>query len=183
MIAETMIAETPRLVLRRFTPADLDALAVLFSDPEVMRFSPGVRNRPATRLWLEAAIASYAENGWGHWAAVGRDDGRFVGFCGLKAWEVEGRREVEIGYRLATACWGRGLATEAATAARDAGFGRYGLERLVSLIEAANVASWRVAEKVGMRYERDVGMLGKRLRLYAIGRGNPPCPPFSKGGP
>ena len=171
-----MIAETPRLVLRRFTPADLDFLAELFADPEVMRFSLGVRNRAASRLWLDHAIASYAENGWGHWAAVTRDDGRTIGFCGLKAWDVEGRREVEIGYRFAPAFWGRGLATEAAAAARDAGFGRYGLERLVSLIEAENVASWRVAEKVGMSYERDVEMWGQRLRLYAVHRRRPAAP-------
>lgn len=166
-----IVAETPRLVLRRFTPADLDFLAALFADPEVMRFSLGVRDREVSRLWLENVIASYADNGWGHWAVVTRDDGRLIGFCGLWTVDVDGRDEVELAYRLTPSSWGRGLATEAASAARDAGFGHYGLERLVSLIDADNVASWRVAEKVGMRYERDVEVWEQRLRLYAIHRG------------
>ena len=73
---------------------------------------------------------------------------------------VNGRPEVEIGYRLARAWWGRGYATEAVLAARDYAFDTLGLSRLIALIDPANAASIRVARKAGMHYETDVMMPG-----------------------
>src|SRR5205807_7864742 len=84
------------------------------------------------------------------------------GFCGLVSQSVEGVEEVEVGYMLDKAYWGRGLATEAARASRDYGFERLGLRRLISLINPENAASLRVAEKNGMRYERDAEFNGRR---------------------
>ena len=88
--------------------------------------------------------------------AVLEDSGEFVGQCGLTIQEVEGKNEVEIGYLFLRRFWGRGLATEAARAARDHGFNTLGYERLVTLIDPGNLASRRVAEKVGLTLEKEV---------------------------
>jgi ribosomal-protein-alanine N-acetyltransferase len=114
---------------------------------------------------------SYRANGFGLWVAVLEDSGEFAGECGLTVQEVEGKNEVEIGYLFPRRFWGRGLATEAARAARDHGFHTLGYERLVSLIDPGNLASRRVAEKVGLTMEREVEKWRKRICVYAIRKG------------
>ncbi len=164
----TVICRTPRLVLRHFMPTDLDVMADILADPEVMRFSLGLKSREETEQWLDHTIASYAENGFGLWAVVHRGDDRLIGFCGLVVQDVDERRDVEIGYRLARAYWGQGLATEAAVATRDDAMGRLGIDRLISIIAPENVASIRVAEKNGMRLETDTVKWERTVRIYAV---------------
>jgi RimJ/RimL family protein N-acetyltransferase len=84
-----------------------------------------------------------------------------IGYCGLFAFpDINGRPEIEIGYRLERAAWGNGYATEAACAVRDYAFAILQIPRLIALIDPANVASIRVAEKIGMRYEQEVLLPG-----------------------
>jgi [ribosomal protein S5]-alanine N-acetyltransferase len=106
------------------------------------------------------------------WATIHKSDDRLIGRCGLLAWDLEGRKETEVGYMIAREFWGRGLATEAARAIRDYGFERLGFERLISLIRPENERSQRVAIKNGMRHERDV-MVGEiHARLFSIVKGS-----------
>jgi [ribosomal protein S5]-alanine N-acetyltransferase len=161
--------ETDRLRLRPFLDEDLDALAAIYADPEVMRFvgsgggSGLSRARTHARLWLMRI--RFVQQGYGHLALIEKSSGALIGRCGLSLWDVESVCELEIGYLLARAAWGRGLATEAATAVRDYARAR-GMTRLICLIDARNSASVRVAERIGMRYERDVQFMGRRARLY-----------------
>lgn len=162
--------ETDRLRLRELTPADEDALAAMFADPEVMTWigSGGVRPRADARKVLERELAGYAERGYGEWALTRRDDDEMIGLCGLIDWpDVDGRPETEVAYLLRRDAWGRGYATEAATAIRDHARSVLGRERLICLIYPANVASARVARKLGMAHEKDVEMFGHTLHLYA----------------
>ena len=116
---------------------------------------------------------SYRDHDFGHWVAILEDSGEFAGQCGLTVQEVEGKNEVEIGYLFLRKYWGQGLATEAARAARDYGFNTLGYERLVSLIvPGKNLASRRVAEKVGLTLEKEVEKWGKRICVYAIRKGS-----------
>jgi ribosomal-protein-alanine N-acetyltransferase len=164
------VIETERLRLRPLTPDDLDAVHGLFSDPVVMRFSiTGVRNRVASRAWLERAIREYRERGHGFLAAVLKDEGRYAGHAGLLSQEVDGRREVEIAYWLLRHYWGSGLATEAACALRDHGLNVLGRKRLIALIVPENAASRRVAEKVGMTCERLTTWKSTRVCVYSMG--------------
>ena len=146
------VLETDRLLLRELTMADLDPLAALYRDPGVRRYFPdGTRTYEQTREELAWTIdVHYARYGYGLWAAVVRDTGAFAGRCGLLHWEIAGRSEVEVAYLLDPALWGRGLATEAARAIADHAFATLPVERLIALIDPANTASRRVAEKVGM---------------------------------
>jgi len=166
-----VVIETPRMTLRQMSMGDVDHLLGIFADPETMRYYPGTKDAPETRSWIRRNLDSYQTYGFGLWVASLRSTREFAGQCGLTIQEVEGRQEVEIGYLFLRALWGQGLATEAARACRDHGFGRLGLARLVSLIDVRYVASRRVAEKVGMTLEREITKWGKAVCLYAILRG------------
>lgn len=150
------VLETERLRLRRLRLDDVDDLAALYRDPEVRRFFPeGVLSREETREELEWAIqVCYPRHGFGLWATILKETGEFIGRCGLLPWIIEGRAEVEVAYTLARAHWGRGLATEAARAIVAHGFATLPVTRLICLIDAGNAASIRVAEKLGMTFER-----------------------------
>jgi ribosomal-protein-alanine N-acetyltransferase len=173
MLSPMLVIETERLVLRHLTPDDLDALAEIQADPEVMRHFPsGPRDRDETRRDLERCIALQARHGFSLWAAVDRAEGRLIGRCGLLPQKLQGADEVEIAYLLARDRWGQGLATEAALAIRDHGFDRLGLRRLVSIIDRGNLGSRRVAEKAGLRQERVIQFMNHRCFLYAIALGD-----------
>jgi len=152
------IAETPRLILRQFRPSDAEAMRHVFGDAEVMKYGDGVK----APQWVEAWIARwiderYALWGFGMWAIVLKREGSVAGYCGLS--RFPGRcaaHETEMGFRLRRADWGRGFATEAALAVRDHAFNQLRLSKLIAMIDPANIASVRVAEKIGLRYERDV---------------------------
>lgn len=169
-----VISTTERLLLRAFTPADEPMLLHLFADPEVMRFGDGPRPSEWTHRWLRDTLDSYARRGYGPWAVVEKADGERIGYCGLFYYpDVNGRPEIEIGYRLTRTWWGRGCATEAVIAARDYAFATLSLTRLIALIDPANLASIRVAEKAGLRHEADALLPGYTYpdRVYGIERG------------
>ncbi len=154
--------------------ADHAAMLTVFSDAEVMRFGDGPQTAEWVRDWLRAALDGYEQRGYGPWAVVEKTSGGVIGYCGLFYYpDVNGRAEIEIGYRLAQAYWGRGYATEAVSAARDYAFTTLGLPRLIALIDPANVASLRVAEKVGLRFEAEAMLPGYTYpdRVYTIERG------------
>ncbi len=161
--------ETERLIFRHLVPGDLDALAAIQGDPEVMRYFPsGPRTREATGIDLARCIAVQAEHGFSLWATVERSSGLLIGRCGLLPQRIGERQEVEIAYLIARSRWGLGLGSEAAVGLRDHGFGRLGMGRLVSIIDRDNRASRRVAEKAGLTPERMIQFMNHRCWLYAI---------------
>ncbi|MFE6052455.1 GNAT family N-acetyltransferase [Kitasatospora sp. NPDC056446] len=149
---------TERLVLRRFTPADVDDLVALDGDPEVMRYLTG--GKPSAREWVEDTLLPcylehyrrYGDLGW--WAAEERAGGGFLGWFEFRPTQEGERAEVELGYRLGRAGWGRGYATEGARALVRRGFTEGGVERVVAYTMAANARSRRVMEKTGLSYVR-----------------------------
>jgi RimJ/RimL family protein N-acetyltransferase len=153
-----IILETPRLILRWQVPSDLDDLWALYCDPEITKYIPDApRTREKAREELEWHMNGHPKNpDLGLWATVHKGSGKFIGRCGLLPWEIEGQQEVEVAYTIAREYWGRGLATEAAQAILQYGFEKLDLTRLVSLIEPENTASQKVAEKIGMRFEKRV---------------------------
>ena len=153
-----IILETPRLVLRHQVPADLDDLWALYCDPEITKYIPDApRTRDEAREELEWHMNGHPRNpDLGLWATIYKESGKFIGRCGLLPWSIDGRQEVEVAYTIARTYWGQGLGTEAAEAILQYGFRQLNLPRLVSLIEPENAASQRVAEKIGMRFEKRV---------------------------
>ena len=149
---------TERLILRRPTDADLDELAAMNADPEVMRYiGRGVtRTREETAAGLARVHAEWEAQGRGMFALELCASGRFVGWVALTepAFLPEILPAVEIGWRLAREHWGQGYATEAPRQALRFGFDDCGLDRVVSIRHVDNRASQRVMEKLGLRPER-----------------------------
>lgn len=160
--------KTDRLLLRPFRAEDIDAYAASCADPEVMRFlgDRGVLSRDDAWRQMAMILGHWTLRGYGMWALEDRATGALVGRAGPHY--PEGWPEPEIGWALARPYWGHGLAYEAAWAAMNFAFDQLGWARAISLIDAANTRSIRLAERLGERYERDVTVRGHRVGLYAI---------------
>jgi ribosomal-protein-alanine N-acetyltransferase len=173
--------ETERLRLRPLALDDLDAIASLYSDPEVIQYlgvGKPLSHEDSERS-VQRMVRSWEVDGFGQVAVERKDDGTFVGRCGFLVWdaatltttteaEATGPTELEVGYALEQQHWGRGYATEAALAVRDHAFGPMGRKRLIAFIRHDNVRSQRVAEKLGMRHERDVMLMDQPAQLFAV---------------
>jgi len=161
--------ETPRLLLREMRPADVESLHWLFADPLLMRFWP-LFTRSETEEWVEANRRRYAQDGFGLWAVTLKGSDEAIGDCGMVRHEVDGAMETGIGWRRLRQHWGQGFAMEAARASRDYAFAQLEVERLVAAIHPENYASRRVAEKLGMRLQKEYHhWRGLRL-LYVVER-------------
>ncbi len=163
------ILTTPRLHLRKFAPNDADDLGALFYDAEVMTFLHGVKNRLEIEQWLIRVFKSYREKNLGPWAILSKKSNDLMGYCGLYPQKnVAGRDEIELLYALKKQYWHKGYATEAARGVHQYGSRELRLTRFVSLVAPDNVASAKVAQKVGMTLEREIVMWDKPCHLYSI---------------
>jgi RimJ/RimL family protein N-acetyltransferase len=146
---------TLRLVLRPFTPADLDELAAIHAEESFWWYPrrEGM-NRVQTAEFLVRMLERYESDGCGIEALIDREGGAIIGWAGLAVphFLPEILPAVEVGWRLSGPYRGRGLATEAGAAAVEHGFTAGGLERIVSIYEPENVASGRVMEKLGFTH-------------------------------
>jgi hypothetical protein len=165
---------TERLLIRPPHLLDAEALCRVFGDAEVMRFGDGVQSREWVHRWLTTTLRRHHQEwGFGPYAVVERARCVVIGYCGLFFFpDINGRPEVELGYRLERAAWGQGYATEAACAVRDYAFDTLCIPRLIALIDPQNIASIRVAQKLGMAYEAEVMLDGYTHPdyVFAVGR-------------
>jgi RimJ/RimL family protein N-acetyltransferase len=113
-------------------------------------------------------LSSYKEYNFGLYAVIHQKSQQLIGFCGLLLWSFEEQPEIEIGYRLARDYWGQGLGTEAARAVKDYAWNNWGFNRLICIIQPENTRSIRVAEKIGMHYERDTIFMDLDVNIYSI---------------
>ena len=143
--------ETDRLRLRPPTIGDLPIRhARLGSDPEVAwDGEPGTLAE--SEQTLRRRIEHFDRHGWGLWVVEWKDAGGFLGEAGLQ--HLRDSDEVEIGYYLARAAWGKGVATEAGRASLEYGFGALGLDHVVAVVRPENAGSKRVLEKLGLRFD------------------------------
>jgi ribosomal-protein-alanine N-acetyltransferase len=152
---DLLTLSTPRLTLRPWRDADVDAFAAMFDDPQVMEYLLPVTDRAAIDATLDRIRGHFDAHGYGWWAAELRETGAFIGFVGLShiPFEAHFTPAVEVGWRLASAHWGKGYATEGARAALQAAFTQLGLDQIVSITVPANQRSWRVMERIGMTHD------------------------------
>jgi ribosomal-protein-alanine N-acetyltransferase len=141
-------------------------------DPEIMKTLGGLRDDERTREYLRVNLEHWERYGFGLWRLRSIESGTIVGRSALRHIDVEGRQEIEIGYALLPAYWGRGLATEVSRAMVELAFSRLDLGELVALALPENLASRHVMEKSGGVYEREVLRNGHRHVLYRFRRGN-----------
>lgn len=162
--------ETDRLRLRPVRSDDLHDLHALWADPRVGRWLWDGRTvgRIRSRRALRAALASARREGIGLWAVYPRDDGGLIGFCGFR--RVTGGEDVEIVFGIDPSWWKKGVATEAAAAVLREGFARHGWDRVVAATDPPNLASRRVVEKLGFRFDRRERRGGGDFHVYALTR-------------
>ncbi|MFJ8991098.1 GNAT family N-acetyltransferase [Streptomyces sp. NPDC102279] len=146
---------TARLSFRQMTEGDLDDMAALLGDPDVMRHYPRPKTREESLAWIQWNQRLYRQEGFGLWLVTLRATGEFVGDCGLTPQEIEGVTELEVGYHVRADLQGNGCATEAAMACRDHARDALGATRLIAIIRPDNLSSQRVATKIGLPFERE----------------------------
>ncbi len=152
------------------TQDDFEAFAAIVADPEVVEFLDDGEPIDREACWRGMAIflGHWHLRGYGWWAVEDRRSGEFLGRIGL--YNPEGWPGIEIGWLLRRDVWGSGLATEGAAAALDFAFDVVGADHVISIIDARNVRSIRVAEKLGERYETNVRQADRTLAVYGIDR-------------
>jgi RimJ/RimL family protein N-acetyltransferase len=166
--AGTAVLTTPRLVLRTFRRDDLPHYAALNADPEVVRYLGG---EPLPREESDAIAAwandMHARHGVGLLAIERRQDGQFLGMCGLhhQDWYPD---DLELGWRLARRHWGNGYATEAAAAWLDHAFGSLGLARVISVTEPPNLRSLAVMRRLGMWPDHEADLEEDGVPFHAV---------------
>ncbi|HWP55311.1 MAG TPA: GNAT family N-acetyltransferase [Pyrinomonadaceae bacterium] len=162
----SFVIETERLRLRMLRDSDLDDLAALFADPDVMRYVGS--GQPIERSEAQKALTSIAahwnRHGFGRWAVEDKNTREFIGYGGLRS--LFGTPEVV--YHFARQHWGKGLATEVARASLNFGFNVKGFDRIVAIAKPANTASIHVMEKIGMHFERQTSYYDIEVVEYAI---------------
>jgi ribosomal-protein-alanine N-acetyltransferase len=141
---------TPRLALRRVTPDDLDWLAALYSDPDVMRYLGGVKDRTKAEEILNIRILQYYDQhpGFGIWMTIERATGTSLGLHLLN--HIRGESIVQVGFTLKKSAWGKGFGTEMASAVLRYGFVDMKVPRIAGMASLQNHASQRVLLKVGL---------------------------------
>ena len=167
---------TPRLTLREFVRVDLEALCTLVCDRRVTRYMfhvPGARC--GAEGYLRGVLSYQRESPRSAWelAIAERVNGALLGSCNLT---LLAPGEADLGYMLQRDAWGRGLGTETAHALIEAAFAQLGLARVISTVDVRNVASIRVLQKSGLRWEATYRKLRKirgewrDCHLFTLGR-------------
>lgn len=162
------ILETERLRLRPFRLSDFDDYAAMCGDPEVARYLSVRFSREQSWRHLAFVVGHWKLRGYGMWAVEERGTGGFVGRIGFA--DPEGWPDCELAWTLVRRCWGRGYATEGARAALAHAFTALNKDRIVSLIRPENLASIRVAERLGESLQGRAEILGKEHLVYGVDR-------------
>jgi RimJ/RimL family protein N-acetyltransferase len=172
-VSESLVIETPRLRLRPFRESDLDALARLNADPEVMRYLGAGKTLDRAESWRQIALfMGHMElRGYSALAIEERATGEFLGRSG--PWFPEGWPMLEVGWVVDPRCQNQGIATEAGRASLAWCLANLGVDRVCSIIHPGNAASRRVAEKLGAKIERRITLMGQEGDLWIHHRPEP----------
>lgn len=162
--------ETPRLALRAWSLDDIDALHHMWTDPQVRRYlwDDEVISRQRAASTVEAGVASARQTGVGFWCMLRKPAAALAGFCGFRP--VDDSPEIELLYGLLPLYWGQGLATEAARAALEHGFAAGLFTRVVARTDAPNLASLRVMERLGLKFEKETRLALRPTLIYSLTR-------------
>ena len=162
-----MQLESKRLILRPFIEADVQPLADISADPEVMQYiGGGVQTYEHIKKRVKYFIESYEKKNYSLFAIIEKVSQQFIGFCGLIDQTIEDVPYIELGYRLARSHWNRNIGTEAAYIVKDFAFNTLRIPEIISIIQPENKASIRVAEKIGMKPKMEIIFHGCPVILY-----------------
>ncbi len=149
--------------------SDFESLFLIFTDAKVMAaFNHPLFTSEQMQRWLNRNLEHQNEFGYGLFSVILKETGELIGDCGLE--QMDDMNAAELGYDFRSSFWNQGYATEAAIAVRDYAFDVLGLPQLISLIRVGNLASKRVAEKVGMGLYNELSRYGTQYWQYVIKR-------------
>ena len=171
MLRQGVPLETARLLLRPFSQSDHETASLLHSDPEVTKYTGGLRSREHSSATLARWIERFNSRGWGPLAVAEREGSDLVGWCGIQP--LTHTQDFELFFGYTPSVWGRGYATEAGKALVAAGFETLSVDRIVARAHDENLASQRVLEKIGMTKLHTVfnDIYGGIVSLFAIEKG------------
>jgi len=160
-------AETERLILRDWEPADEQGFYAVMNTPAVMEHLGGLQTPEEWRSAYERISGFTRKFGHTFWIIEDKASGELLGFCGLKRVNAPGSGDLmgtpEVGWRLRTSAWGKGIAKEAAIASLDLGFGRFGYDEIIAMTVEANASSKGLMERLGMRRREDLDFWDTRF--------------------
>ncbi len=166
-----VILETERLLLREYTEGDFDALYPILSDPVTMQHYPKPYDECGVRRWLSWSLENYEKHGFGWWAIILKESGELIGDAGITMQSIDGELLPELGYHIGCRHWRRGYGREACKAVLDRIFATTELDRIYSYMTKSNVASYSLAEALGMKKMKEyVDGDGEELLVYEIKR-------------
>ena len=158
--------ETERLILRDWREEDWPRFFAGTNTAGVMRWLGGVMDDGGMSATRARVTGCAAANGFCFWVVERKSDGEILGFCGLKRADAPGSSvtgAIEIGWRLREDAWGQGYAKEAATAALEAAFERFGAEEVIALTVPGNTPSWGLMKRLGMRRREELDYTDPRF--------------------
>ena len=165
-----MNLETERLIIRKYTPDDFDALYEILSDAETMKYYPKPYDENGVNRWINWCIESYAKHGFGLWALELKETGAFIGDCGISMQNIDGEILPEIGYHVHKKYWRQGYAKEACAAVKQWFFQNTEFESVYSYMNRDNVASCATAAANGMTRIKAYDNGDEALYVYRITR-------------
>lgn len=161
---------TERLSFRAMQHQDHPLLKNIFQNKDVMRYYAALKSEKEIDEWIHWNKSHYLSYGVGMWIVEDRQTQRFVGQCGLVPEKIEGSVSIELGYLFTPENWGYGYASESAAMVRDFAFYSLAIPTLISIIDPENTPSIKVAENIGMTYQRPVKRWSRSFSLYAAAR-------------
>lgn len=164
-----MEISSERLWLRPYNDHDLDFLESLLTNPNMVRYigNGQIRDKEGIKKFSDWIYDTYSFNPhYGLKLILDKESKKRVGHAGLVPQIINGKQEIEIGYWIAQEYWGRGFATEAARVVMEYGKNKLKIEKMIALIQKDHIASQKVAEKIGMQFEKEINLKGKEVFVY-----------------
>jgi ribosomal-protein-alanine N-acetyltransferase len=164
--------ETTRLVLRPFSLDDAEPLHQILISQGILQYFPSSDPPDLERVQrlVKRQIEHWREHGYGWWAVEPLQENGLIGWSGLQY--LPETDEIEIGYLLSKQYWGRGLATESATAGIEFGFTQLGIQEIIGIVHPNNIASQRVLEKIGLKFQEKAEYFGMDCLKYLANNPN-----------
>lgn len=164
-----IILETDRLILRKIVIEDTDAFFQIQSHSDVMRYAiHGPSSPEGVAKFIHSTLRRYETDGIGQWAVVEKLSNAVIGDCGFSIKDIDRIREHDLSFRFSRKYWGKGFATEAATACRNYGFKNLNLDRMISIHDADNKLSAKLLKKIGMTLMKEITFHHKPFQVYSM---------------
>ena len=163
--------ESLRLVTRKLIENDIVIWSDFFAEKDAVELFPTfglITNSDRAKQWIEKQLARYSDNRFGLQALIDKTSKKIIGQCGLVTQEVDGKTEIEVGYHILKQYWGQGYAPEAAKLFIDYAFKNNLTQSVISIIDKRNFKSQRVAEKNGLKIEKEIKWSGMDVYIYRI---------------